>query len=125
MKKALVPVMVVLLTIVFAGTALAQASPAAPEKTKAGALFSGPVTRVNMEMQTLSVKGRIATVTFDVSRPVFKGYKVLEEVKSGHMVGVQYLKDSTKVEKLATKAKAPAAIKEKAKEAEKKPSQKE
>ncbi len=93
--------------------------PKAKTKPKVPGMFTGAVTKVNTEVKTLSVKGTRGAVTFDVSRPIFKGYKVLGDVKIKDRVGVQYVKEGTRVHKLGGKAvgveKAPKAKPAKAK----------
>jgi hypothetical protein len=139
MKKVLLFVLVLMVSIAFVGTGFAQEKPkaapaakpaaekpeaaaekpaAAPEKPAEPAKpkpkpipgFVGTVTQAGNGL--LAVKGAKDTVTFDVSKAKFKGYKNIADVKTGDKVAVQYKKDGTMVTKIAgAKAK-----KEKAKE---------
>jgi hypothetical protein len=143
MRKSLMLVLVLLVSLAFVSTAFAQAKPAAPAKPKAapekpappakpaeakmekpaakpeGGVkaekpakpkpkaklgFGGSVMNVNTEVKLLTVKGARGAVTFDVSRPEFKGYKSLSDVKLGDKVAVKYKGDTTKVWKLGGKA---------------------
>ncbi len=125
MKRVLVISLVIGLSLVLATSVFAakHKKEATPQKTaKAGAsAFTGTVSAINPQSKTLTVKGKQATITFDVSKPVFAGYKALDEVKQGDKVSVMYAPDSTKVTKVG--AAKPAKAKQPAQKA-KKPAQK-
>lgn len=129
MKKVLMVSLVIGLSLVLATSVFAakHKKDAAPKKTdKAGAsAFTGTVSAVNPQSKTMTVKGKQTTITFDVSKPVFAGYKSLDDVKQGDKVSVMYGPDTTKVTKVAAgkpaKAKQPA---EKSKKPAQKPTKK-
>jgi hypothetical protein len=54
------------------------------------AVFTGKVAQVRLSSGTFSVKGRLNTVTFDASNPVFSGYRTLSDVRVGDSVAVAY-----------------------------------
>lgn len=62
-----------------------------------GPVFSGKVVRVDAEFATFAVRGRGATVTFDASQPVFRGYRGLSDVRVGDLVLVSYVPDGVSV----------------------------
>lgn len=121
MKKVLLFVLVLMVSIAFVGTGFAQEKPkaaakpeaaaekpaAAPEKPAEPAKpkpkpipgFVGTVTQADNGL--LTVKGAKDTVTFDVSKAKLKGYKNIADVKVGDKVAVQYKKDGTMVTKIA------------------------
>ena len=125
MKKLLMVGLVIGLSLVLVTSAFAaKQKKAAVQKgsAKAGAsTFTGTVSAVNTQSKTMTVKGKKATIGFDVSRPVFSGYKTLGDVKHGDKVSVSYGPDTTKVTKMA--AGKPAKAKQSA-EKSKKPVQK-
>jgi len=116
MKKVFMVSLVICLGLVLVTSAFAakQKKAAAPKgSAKAGAsAFTGTVSAVNPQSKTMTVKGKQATVTFDVSKPVFNGYKAVGDIKEGDKVSVSYGPDTTKVKKVAAakpaKAKQPA-----------------
>jgi len=55
--------------------------------------------QVNLSSQTFSVKGRLNTVTFDASNPVFSGYRTLSDMRVGDPVGVSYTADGIRVQR--------------------------
>jgi len=123
MKKVLLFVIVLMVSIAFVGTGFAQEKPkaapaekpeaaaekpaAAPEKPAEPAKpkpkpipgFVGTVEQTGNGL--LAVKGAKDTVTFDVSKAKLKGYKNITDVKAGDKVAVQYKKDGTMVTKIA------------------------
>jgi hypothetical protein len=116
MKKVLMVGLVIGLSLVLATSVFAakHKKDAATQKTaKSGAsAFTGSVSAVNPQSKTMTVKGKQTTITFDVSKPVFSGYKTLDDVKQGDKVSVMYGPDTTKVAKVGAakpaKEKAPA-----------------
>lgn len=73
--------------------------------------FVGKVANVDLQYNLLTVKTAKTSVTFDISKPKFKGYKAAANIKVGDKVAVQYKKDYTMVTKIAG---APAPKKAKA-----------
>jgi hypothetical protein len=61
--------------------------------------FTGKVVRVGGALDTFAVRGREATVTFDASRPVLRGYRSLAEMRVGDIVAVSYVDDGISVER--------------------------
>jgi ribosomal 50S subunit-recycling heat shock protein len=147
MKKALTIVLALLISVAFVTTVFAQAEKkaaapapaAAPEKAKVADKapapekakvekkapaakvhqFTGEVTAVDAAAKTITVKGKKADMTFDVS-----GVKGAEDIKVGDKVVVKYTeKDGKMVAKsvkkaAAKKAAAPKAEKKEAPKAE-------
>jgi hypothetical protein len=98
--------------------AAAPEKPAEPAKPKPKPIpgFVGTVEKVDAGLKLLTVKGAKATVTFDVSKAMLKGYKAPADVKVGDKVAVQYKKDGTMVTKIAgAKVKKEKAKEEKPK----------
>lgn len=56
----------------------------------AGTAFAGKVVRFDPASRTLAIRGSGATVTFDVSAAVLKGYRSVDEIRSGDTVEVSY-----------------------------------
>jgi hypothetical protein len=61
--------------------------------------FTGKIVRVDGALETFAVRGRDATVNFDASRPVLRGYRSLAEMRVGDIVAVSYLEDGISVER--------------------------
>jgi hypothetical protein len=59
--------------------------------------FTGKVVRVDGALETFAVRGKDATVTFDASRPVLRGYRSLSEMRVGDLVAVSYVDDGISV----------------------------
>ncbi len=117
MKKILMVCMVIGLSLILVTSAFAakhKKAPAQKAGAKAGAsVFTGTVTAINDQWKTMTVKGKKSTVSFDISKPVFQGYKALGDVKQGDKVSVAYGPDNTKITKVSAgkpeKSKQPAA----------------
>jgi hypothetical protein len=152
MKKVLLVAFVLMISVAFVSSAFAQAKPEAkpaekpapaPEKAPAPAPekapekaekakeeapkpkpkpagFVGKVDKIEGNMMT--VKSKKEAIGFDISKPAFKGYKAIGDVKVGDTVAVKYTKDGAMITKIAgAKAEKPAKEKPKAeKKAEKK-----
>ena len=123
MKKILMVVCVLFISIAFVSTVFAQAKPAAapekaapaPEKAEPKADkpadkpkpkpkpagFYGEVTNVDVAAKTLTVKAAKDAVTFDMANAKFKGYKDANEIKVGDKVAAKYSKDGIDVKKIA------------------------
>ena len=145
MKKVLIAVFVLLVSVAFVSGAYAQDKPAA-EKPKAAAEkpaaekaekpaaekpeaekaekpaekpkpklpsgFIGKVAALDNMAQTLTVKSAKESVTFSTATPKLKGYKSIEEMKTGDTVAVKYTKTGIMITKIAG-AKPEKAKKEK------------
>jgi hypothetical protein len=152
MKKVLLVALVVLISVAFVSTVFAQAKPEAkpaekpapaPEKAPATAPEKAPATEKaekakeapkpkpagfvgkveKIDGNMMMVKSKKEAIGFDVSKPTFKGYKAMGDVKVGDTVVVKYTKDGAMITKIAgAKAEKPAKEKPKAemKEAPKK-----
>lgn len=152
MKKVLLVAFVLLISVAFVSTVFAQAKPEvkpaekpapapekaptpekapAPEKAEKAkeeapkpkpkpAGFVGKIEKI--DGKTMTVKSKKEAIGFDVSKPAFKGYKAMGDVKVGDTVVVKYTKDGVMITKVAgAKAEKPAKEKPKAeKKAEKK-----
>lgn len=132
MKKVLMVGLVVGLTLLLTTSVFAATQKKASAQkagTKPGvSVFTGTVTAVNGESKTMTVKGKKSTVSFDVSKPLFQGYKALGDVKQGDTVSVAYGPNDTKITKVSAakpaKAKQPAAKSKKPAQTKKKPAPK-
>ncbi|MBA4417336.1 MAG: hypothetical protein C0392_05435 [Syntrophus sp. (in: bacteria)] len=67
--------------------------------------FTGLIVHTDSAAKMISVKGRGRTVTFDVSNPFMKGYRSVEDLKSGDYVAVSYTFDGVRIVKI-TKSEA-------------------
>ncbi len=76
------------------------ASPAGPRRTAAKPAFSGRVVQISLASETLSLKGRENTVTFDASAPVLSGYRAFSDIRVGDSVAVSYMPDGIRVARL-------------------------
>jgi hypothetical protein len=129
MKKFLIVVLALLISIAFVPTGFAQPK-AVPEKAPAPKKhtakpraeapgFVGKVAMIDATM--IAVRGKKATVTFDARNPKLKGYKAIGDVMVGDTVTAKYTKDSVMITKIAG-AKPEKPAKEKPKiEMEEKP----
>mgnify|MGYP000876731853 CR=1 FL=1 len=70
-----------------------------PKPKPAG--FYGEVTNVDAAAKTLTVKTKKDTVTFDLAKATFKGYKDISEIKVGDKVAAKYSKDGIDIKKIA------------------------
>jgi len=85
----------------------------APKPKPKPAGFVGNVEMIDGKM--MMVKSKKEAVSFDVSKPAFKGYKAIGDVKVGDTVAAKYTKDGVMIIKIAgTKAEKPAKEKPKA-----------
>jgi hypothetical protein len=129
MKKFLIVVLALLISIAFVPTGFAQPK-AVPEKAPAPKKhtakpraeapgFVGKVAMIDATM--IAVRGKKATVTFDAKNPKLKGYKAIGDVMVGDTVTAKYTKDGVMITKIAG-AKPEKPAKEKPKiEMEEKP----
>jgi len=91
----------------------AEKAKEAPKPKPKAAGFVGKVESINGKM--MMVKSKKEAVGFDVSKPAFKGYKAIGDVKVGDMVAAKYTKDGVMITKIAgAKAEKPAKEKPKA-----------
>ena len=103
MKRALLVLLVLLISAAFVTTVFAQASakPApATEKAPAAAAIhkiSGEVVGVDAAAKMLGVKGPKGEVKFDVAAAKWVGYKAMDEVKAGDKVAVKYVEKDGKM----------------------------
>jgi hypothetical protein len=65
--------------------------------------FTGTVIDVNAAVQTISVKDKGRTVTFDVSNPVLKGYRSIAGIRVGDRIALAYTRDGISITKLSGK----------------------
>lgn len=70
-----------------------------PKPKPAG--YYGEVTNVDSTGKTLTVKTKKDSVTFDIAKAKFKGYKDCSEIKVGDKVAAKYTKDGIDVKKIA------------------------
>jgi len=137
MKKVLMVVFVLLISVAFVSTVFAQEKPeakpaekpaqapekapapekaAAPEKAEKAAEAPKPKPKpagfvgkvASIDGKTMMVKSKKEAIGFDVSKAAFKGYKVIGDVKVGDTVAVKYSKDGVMIRKIKG---APAAKK--------------
>jgi hypothetical protein len=77
----------------------------------------GKVEKIDGNM--MMVKSKKEAIGFDVSKPTFKGYKAMGDVKVGDTVAAKYTKDGAMITKIAgAKAEKPAKEKPKAEKKE-------
>ncbi len=128
MKKILVTLFVLLISLAFVSTCFARSKtppdqatqekivpekmteqgkvPAsekapAPKKHAARQKVSGFVGKVTMvDRSLIQVKGAKEEVTFDASNPVFRGYSAISDVIVGDTVAAEYTKDGLMITKL-------------------------
>ncbi len=62
--------------------------------------FSGRVVRIDLASETLSLKGRETTVTFDASTPALSGYRAISDIHVGDSVAVSYSPGGIRVARL-------------------------
>ncbi|OPY65096.1 MAG: EF hand [Syntrophorhabdaceae bacterium PtaU1.Bin034] len=86
----------------------ATRKPASPKRANERSAFVGRIVEINPRVETLSVKGRGSTVTFDVSNPMLSGYKVLSDIRTGDRVAVVYIPNGIRVTKLTGKSEPSA-----------------
>jgi len=123
MKKVLMMVLAVLISVAFVTVVFAQAPAGTPEKTTTTTTttttpekketttttettkgkdkrheYRGEVVSMDAAAKTLVVKGKKGDMAFDVSSAKMKGYKSMDGMKAGDKVGVKFVeKDGTKV----------------------------
>lgn len=71
---------------------LAGSGPAAPRSTGSGVIFTGAVTGIDTARRTISLLSTGKNLTFDLTNPVIRGYKDINEIKTGDTVTVGYIK---------------------------------
>ena len=109
MKRALLVLLVLLISAAFVTTVFAQA-PAKPVIHK----ITGEVVNVDAAAKMLAVKGPKGDVKFDVAAAKWTGYKTMDEVKAGDKVTVKYVeKDGKMAATQISKAMPKAATKKK------------
>ncbi len=92
MKRALLVLLVLLISAAFVTTVFAQA-PAKPVTHK----LTGEVASVDATAKMLGVKGPKGEVTFDATTAKWSGYKAMDEVKAGDRVAVSYVEKDGKM----------------------------
>jgi phage baseplate assembly protein gpV len=96
MKKALLVVLALLISVAFVTTVFAEKyekETKTTTTTKAKAMeFRGEVTAMDMAAKTITVKGNDGDKTFDVTDAKMKG-----EAKAGDMVTVKYMEKDGKM----------------------------
>ncbi len=78
----------------------AAVNPASLRRTASKPDFSGRVVRINLALETLSLKSGEATVTFDASMPVLSGYRAFSDIRVGDSVAVSYALAGIRVARL-------------------------
>jgi hypothetical protein len=138
MKKTLMIVLAVLISIAFVATTFAQQPPAAapekataapekavktekPAKAKDKGTFAGVVTNVNAAEKTISVKDKRGEVTLDVAGAKYAKNMKMEDIKVGDQVVVKF---ETKGGKMTAMHVNKAVKKAKAEKKEAKPEEK-
>lgn len=113
MKKALLVVLSLLFSAALVTTVFAQQKKA-PEASKPKALhYYGTVASMDSVAKLLVVKGKKGEMKFDVADAKWKGYKAMDEVKTGERVRVKYVeKDGKMMAELVYKAAFKTAKKE-------------
>jgi hypothetical protein len=113
MKRALLVVLSLLFSAALVTTVFAQEKKA-PEASKTKALhYYGTVASMDSAAKLLVVKGKKGEMKFDVAAARWKGYKGMDEVKTGEHVSVKYVeKDGKMMAELVYKAAAKTAKKE-------------
>ncbi|MCX5815144.1 MAG: hypothetical protein NTX75_02730 [Proteobacteria bacterium] len=120
MKKALMFVLAIIISVAFVTTVFAQAPAAAPDKpaaekaapvkadkpAKAKAMkATGEVVKISEEEGIVVVKGKDGDVIYDIKDVKWKAYKNAKEVKAGEIVVISYIdKDGKKVAKVISKS---------------------
>jgi Cu/Ag efflux protein CusF len=114
MKRALLVLLVLLISAAFVTTVFAQ-TPAkqAPATEKAPAVhkMAGEVLAVDAAAKMLSVKGAKAEMKFDVASAKWTGYKTMDEVKAGDKVSVKYVEKDGKMVATAIAKSVPKTAK--------------
>ena len=65
----------------------------AGEKTASGVIFTGVVTGIDTARKTISMKTTGKDMTFDLANPVVRGYKDVNEIKTGDTVTLGYIRN--------------------------------
>ena len=122
MKKVLMIVMVLLISVAFVTTAMAQDKTAAPEKAEKMAptvkakRWAGEVVSVDTAAKTVVAKNKKGEMTFDVSAAKFAKNVKFEDLKAGDNIAVKYeTKDGKNMATGVTKAPEKKEKAEKAK----------
>jgi hypothetical protein len=105
MKRALLVVLSLLFSVALVSAVFAQEKKA-PEAPKSKALhYYGTVASMDSAAKLLVVKGKKGEVKFDVTDAKWKGYRAMDEVKTGEHVRVKYVeKDGKMMAELVSKA---------------------
>ncbi len=102
MKKALVMIVAVLISLAFVTASFAQAPPEKsatmdkPSKPKS-MTYSGEVMSVDSAANTVVVKGKKGEMPFNLATTKWKGYKSADGLKPGDKVTVQYVEKDGKM----------------------------
>jgi hypothetical protein len=97
MKRALWVVLSLLFSAALVTTVFAQEKKA-PEASKPKALhYYGTVASMDSAAKLLVVKGKKGEIKFDVAAARWKGYKGMDEVKTGEYVSVRYVEKNGKM----------------------------
>ena len=113
MKKVLMIVMVLIISVAFVTTVMAQDKTAAPEKAEKMAptvkakRWAGEVISVDAAAKTVVAKNKKGEMTFDVSAAKFAKNVKFEDLKAGDNIAVKYeTKDGKNMATSVTKASA-------------------
>jgi hypothetical protein len=79
----------------------AAVNPARLRVGAASAGFTGRVVQISLASETLSLKSKESTVTFDASSPVLSGYRFFSEIRVGDSVAVSYMPQGIRVARLS------------------------
>jgi len=79
----------------------AAVNPARLRVSAASAGFNGRVVQISLASETLSLKSKESTVTFDASSPVLSGYRFFSEIRVGDSVAVSYMPQGIRVARLS------------------------
>jgi hypothetical protein len=71
-----------------------------------GPIFYGKVDSLSESSGTLIVKGRNGVVSFDISNPILMGYRSINDIKEGHFIGVQYVRNGIRIIKKGSETKS-------------------
>jgi osmotically-inducible protein OsmY len=112
MKKVLMIVMALMISVAFVAMVMAQDKPAAKAKSMS---WAGVVVSVDTAAKTVVAKNKKGEMTFDVSAAKFAKNLTVEDLKAGDKIAVKYeAKDGTNMATGVTKAQAVKSKKESA-----------
>jgi len=119
MKKVLLVVVMLVMSLVFAICAFAQAvttptrsTPAKKAQTPKSMQYVGTIVLVDATAKGIVVNGRNGEMTFDVSMTAWKPYKSVHEVKLGDPVTVWYIEKNGEMKASSVTKANPPSLKE-------------